>query len=61
MKMAKIPIVIGVLGTVTKVLVQGLEDFEITGGVRPSKLLHNWDRPEYCEESCCHSNSSEKP
>ena len=34
---------------------------------RPSKLLHYWERPEYWEESwilketCCHSNSSEKP
>ena len=29
-----IPIVIGVLGTVTKGLVQGLEDFEIRGWVK---------------------------
>ena len=34
---------------------------------RPSKLLHYWERPEYWEESwrleetCCHSDSSEKP
>ena len=31
MKVMIIPIVIGALGTVTKVLVQELEDFEITG------------------------------
>ena len=34
---------------------------------RPSKLQPCWDRPEYwkeswrLEETCCHSNSSEKP
>ena len=34
---------------------------------RPSQLLHYWERPEYWEESrgleetCCHSNSNEKP
>ena len=34
MKMTVIPIVIGALGTVTTGLVQGLEDLEITGGVK---------------------------
>ena len=38
MKVTVIPIVIGALGTVTKGLVQGLEDLEIRG--RPSKLPH---------------------
>ena len=33
MKVTVIPIVIGALGTVTKELVQGLEDFEIRGRV----------------------------
>ena len=33
MKVTIIPIVIGALGTVTKYLVQGLEDLEITGRV----------------------------
>ena len=34
---------------------------------RPSKLQHYWEQPEYWEESwgleetCCHSNSSERP
>ena len=34
---------------------------------RPSKLQHYWEWPEYwgeswrLEETCCHSNSSEKP
>ena len=67
MKVTVIQIVIGALGTVTKGLVQGLEDLEIMGQWRLSKLLHYWDRPEYWEESwrleetCCHSNSSERP
>ena len=34
MKVTALPIVIGVLGTVTKGLVQGLEDLEITGRVK---------------------------
>ena len=33
MKRTKIPIVIGALGTVTKGLVQGLDDLEIRGQV----------------------------
>ena len=33
MKVRIIPIVIGILGTVTRGLVQGLEDLEITGQV----------------------------
>ena len=33
MKEMVIPVVIGTLGTVTKVLIQGLEDFEIKGRV----------------------------
>ena len=34
---------------------------------RPFKLQHYWERPEYweksrrLEETCCHSNSSERP
>ena len=64
MKVMIIPIVIGALGTVTTGLLQELENLDEW---RPSKLLHYWDRPEYWEESlrleetCCHSNSSEKP
>ena len=66
MKLTIIPIVIGALGTVTKGLVQELEGLEIRGDWRPSKLLHYWERPEYWEEfcrlqeTCCHSNSSER-
>ena len=65
MKATIIPIVSGVLGT--KGLVQGLEDLEITGCWRLSKLQYCWNRPKYREESwrikktCCHSDSSGKP
>ena len=67
MKVTIIPTVIGALGTVTKGLLQGLEDLEITGFVETTKLHHNWDQPEYWEESWrleetgCHSNSRRKP
>ena len=37
MKVTVIPIVIGALGTVTKRLVQGLEDLEITGRVETTQ------------------------
>ena len=40
-----IPILNGVLHTVTKGLVQGLEDLKIEW--RPSKLQHGHDRPEF--------------
>ena len=62
MKVMVIPIVIGAIGTVTKGLVQGLED-----EWRPFKLQHYKDRLEYrerswiLEETCCHSNSSGRP
>ena len=64
MKVTIVPIVIGVLGTVTKGLLKGLE---LADGWRLSKRQHCWGRPEYwdeswrLEETCCHSNSSEKP
>ena len=64
MQVTIILIVIGAFGTVTKGLLKGLEDLEVG---RPSKLQHYWERPEYwekswrLEETCCHSNSSERP
>ena len=67
MKVTIVPIVIGAFGTVTKGLLKGLEDFEVGGRVGPSKRQHYWEWLEYWEESwsleetCCHSNSSEKP
>ena len=67
MQVTFIPIVIGAFGTVTKGLLKGLEDLEMADEWRPSKLLNYWERPEYWEESwrleetCCHSNSRERP
>ena len=64
MKVMIIPIVIG---TVIKGLVQGLEGLEITGRMETIKTTDYWDWPQYweefwwLEETCCHSNSSEKP
>ena len=65
MQVTIIPIVIGAFGTVTKELLKGLED--LGDEWRPFKLQHYWEWPKYWEESCrleetcCHSNSSEKP
>ena len=62
MKVTVIPIVIGMLGIVTKRLAERLEENEW----RPSKLQHYQDRSEYWEEPwrlkeiCCHSNPCEK-
>ena len=65
MRVTIVPIVIGAFGTVTKGLLKGLEDLEVGG--RVETIQHYWQRPEYGEESwrleetCCHSNSSQKP
>ena len=62
MKVTIVPIGIVALGTLTKGLLKGLGD-----GWRLSKRQHCWGRPEYwdecwrLEETCSHSNSSEKP
>ena len=65
MKVTIVPIVIGVLGTITKGLLKGLEDLEVGGRVetlqttallRTARILRR-----VLEETCCHSNSSEKP
>ena len=67
MKVTIATIVIGAFGTITKGLLNGLEDLEVGGRVDTIKLLHYWERPEYWEESwrleetCCYSNSSERP
>ena len=67
MNVTIIPIVIGVFCTVTKRLLKGLEDLEVEGWVETSKPQHYWEGPDYWEESwrlketCCHSNSSERP
>ena len=67
MNVIEIPIVIGALGTVIKGLVQGLDDLKISGRVetiqttallRSDRILRRVWR---FEETCCHSDSSEKP
>ena len=63
-EMTVIPIVIAVLGTVTKVLIQGLEDLEMGGRIETIQTtallgLARILRREL--ETCCHSNSCEKP
>ena len=67
MKVAVISIITRALGTVTKGLVQGLECLEIKARVQTIQTTALQDRLEYrgefwiLEETCCHSNSSEKP
>ena len=59
-----IPIVIGTLGTVTKCLVQGLEDLEIRRreeSIQTTSLLRSATILRRFLESCCHSNSCERP
>ena len=66
--MTLIPIVIGVFSTVTKGLLKGLDDLEIGGRVetiQTTALLRTpnfiyWEESWRLEETCCHSNSSEK-
>ena len=61
--MTVLPTVIGALGTLTKELVQELEDLEIRGRVetiQTTTLLRNV-RILRLEETCCHSNSRAKP
>ena len=66
MKVTIVPIVIGALGTITKGLLKGLEDLEIGGRtetIQTTALLGTTRilrRVLEIEETCCHSNSSEK-
>ena len=68
MKVTVIPIVIGALGKIPTWLVKGSRRLgKKKVEWRPSKLQHYYDRLEYWEEfwtlkeSCCDSNSIEKP
>ena len=64
MKVTKVPIVIGALGTVTKGLLKGLEDLEIGGRVETiqmTALLTTARILRRVLETCYHSNFSEKP
>ena len=61
MKVTVIPIVIGVLFTVTEGLVQGPEDMKIRGRVeivQTKVLLRSTRILRRVLETCCHSNSS---
>ena len=67
MKVTIIPIVIGAFRTVTKGLLKGLEDLEVgdrvetiqtTALLKTARILRRVLR---LEETCCHSNSSERP
>ena len=66
-KVAIIPVVIGAFGTVTKGLLKGLEDLKFGGWVETiqTTALLRTDRivkkSWRFEETCSHSNSSEKP
>ena len=64
MKVTVIPIMISDFGTVTKVLLKGLEDLEIGGRVetiQSTTLLRTARIFRWVLETCCHSNSSERP
>ena len=64
MKVTIVPIVIGAFGTITKGLLKGLDDFEIGGRVETiqmTALLRTARILRRVLETCCHSNSSEKP
>ena len=64
MKLTFIPIVFGALGRVTKGLIKGLEDLEITGRletIQPTALLRSVRILRRVLESWCHSNFSERP
>ena len=64
MKMKIITNVIGALGTVTKGLLKGLEKFEVGGRVetiQTTTLLRKARILRRILETCCHSNSSERP
>ena len=62
--MTIIPIVIGAFGTVTKGLLKVLEDLEVGGRVetiQTTALLRTARILRRALETCCRSNSSEKP
>ena len=64
MKVTIMPTVIGTFGTVTKGLLKGLEDIEVDGRVetiQTTALLRTARIPRRVLETCCHSNSSDRP
>ena len=64
MQVTIIPIKIGAFGTVTKGLLKGLEDLKVGGRVETiltTTLLRTARILRRVLETCCHSNSSERP
>ena len=64
MQVTIILILIGAFGTVTKGLLKGLEDLEVGGRVKTiqtTELLRTARILRSVLETCCHSDSSEKP
>ena len=64
MKVIIIPIGNGAFVTVTKGLLKGLEDLEVGGRVetiQTTTLLRTTRILKGVQETCCHSDSSEKP
>ena len=63
MQVTIIPIVIDAFGTVTKGLLKGLEDLEVGGRVETiqTTALLRTEESWRLEETCCHSDFSEKP
>ena len=64
MKVTIVPIVIGVLGTITKGLLKGMEDLEVGGweeAIQTTALLRTARILRRVRETCRHSDSSEKP
>ena len=62
--MTIVPVVIGVFGTVTKGLLKGLEDLEVgerLETIQTIALLRTARILRRVLETCCHSNSSERP
>ena len=67
MQVTILAIVIDAFGTVTKGLLREWRTWKLANEWRPSKLQHYLEQLEYWEESwrldetCCHTNSNEKP
>ena len=64
MKVTVISIVIGKLGTLSKGLVRRLEELEIGGQIKTiqtTPLLRFISQLKKVQETCCHSDSSERP
>ena len=61
MQVTIIPIIIGAFGTATTGLLKGLEDLEVGGRPETTQTTTLLRTAWRLEETCCHSNPSEKP